>query len=56
MLNKVNDFKRIWDFVGRRDFSQEKLHFVFSYFFLFCFFFFLAAPLGLQDPTCPTRA
>ena len=20
------------------------------------FFFFLAAPLGLQDPTCPTRA
>ena len=27
MLNKVSDFKRIWDFVGRRDFSQEKLFF-----------------------------
>ena len=58
MLNKVSDFKRIWDFVGRRDFSQEKLHFflITSFYSGFLFlFFFLAAPLGLQDPTCPTR-
>ena len=40
MLNKVSDFKRIWDFVGRRNFSQEKLHFFFNDFFLFWFFFF----------------
>ena len=40
MLNKVSDFNRIWDFVGRRNFSQEKLHFFFNDFFLFWFFFF----------------
>jgi len=40
MLNKVNDFKRIWDFVGRRDFSQEKLHFFLVTSFYSVFFFF----------------
>ena len=32
-----SDFKRIWDFVGRRDFAQEKLF----YFFLITSFYSL---------------
>ena len=41
MLNEVSDFKRIWDFVGGRDFAQEKLFYFFKLLlFIGCFFFF----------------